>query len=168
MFEFPAVRLVSGRGKVLEPFFSRVNLQPDIRELVWVSPWLSHFRFKTGSTQGLIQKLSVLAPRLTIITRSPEPGSEHEEFLRGLLPVESAEIYFLERLHAKFYICTTRNRAFAMIGSSNLYRWTKGSFEVGVMIEARGDGEILISDLEGLALELRTHRDSVRTKPMEV
>lgn len=159
------LQLVAGRGNVLEPFLNRVYGERDVKRVVFVSPWLSHLTFRSGGTVELLRQLAAQRAWLTVITRTPEKdGEEHRQFVQDVLLMREAEVFLLDDLHAKFYWCQTPRRAFALLGSANLYRWTANSYEIGVTIDARGDGEILLTSLRDLAMELRQARTARHIK----
>lgn len=150
------LQLTAGRGNVLEPFLNRIYGERDVSRVVFVSPWMSHVTFHTGGTSQLLRQFGAQRTWLTVITRTPEKdGEEHKRFVRDVLTLRQAEVFLLDDLHAKFYWCQTSTRAYALLGSANLYRWTASSFEIGVTIDARGDGEILLASLRDLSMELR-------------
>lgn len=153
------LQLVAGRGNVLEPFLNRVYGEREVKRVVFVSPWLSHLTFRSGGTEQLLRQLAAQRAWLTVITRTPEKdGEEHRKFVQDVLLLRAAEVFLLDDLHAKFYWCQTPQRAFALLGSANLYRWTANSYEIGITIDARGDGEVLLASLRDLAMELRQAR----------
>jgi hypothetical protein len=78
------------------------------------------------------------------------------------MSVPTASIFFMSMLHAKFYVATTTERRYALLGSANMYEWSNRSFELGIVIEARGEGEVLVDKLEQLAIELRVIPQTVR------
>jgi hypothetical protein len=159
------LHLVAGRGNVLEPFLNRVYGEPEVRRVVFVSPWLSHLTFRTGGTEQLLRQLAAQRAWLTVITRTPQKdGEEHRQFVHDVLALRSAEVFLLDDLHAKFYWCQTSKRAYALLGSANMYRWTANTYEIGVTIDARGEGEILLSSLRDLAMELRQARSARHIK----
>jgi hypothetical protein len=100
----------------------------------------------------LLRQLGAQGTWLTVITRTPDKE------------LRDAEVFLLDDLHAKFYWCQTPRRAYALLGSANLYRWTANTYEVGVTIDARGDGEVLLSSLRDLAMELRQARTARHIK----
>ena len=161
MKRFGNISLYWGRGRVLEPFLNRIYLESDVRRLIWVTPWMTHLDFTTGDTHNLIRKLKIMNTSLTVITREPEPGSEHETFTNDLLKMKFSKVYYLNNLHAKFYVCLTAARSYGMLGSANLYRWTKKSFEIGIVIEGKGEGEDFISTLNDLCLDIRQDKNCV-------
>ena len=128
------------------------------KRVTWVSPWLTHMDFRTATTKKLLQRLQIHGVNLILITREPEPGSPHEEFVADAKALSTASIYYMPMLHAKFYVVTTSERRYAMLGSANMYKWSSRSYELGIVIEARGEGEVLVDKLEELAMELRLTR----------
>lgn len=157
-----------GYGGVLEPFLGRVFSIKSIRRLILVSPWLSHFSFYTGNTNSLINRLRIMKPFITIITREPDDeNTEHQLFIEDVANIDSCEIFFLEDLHAKYYICQTSDQTFAIVGSPNMYKWTKKSFEIGITIESRGEGELIIEELEQVTMRLRLPSSSKVFKKLD-
>jgi len=156
------VSLYYGKGSVIEPFIDRIFLTSGITDIVWVSPWVTHMNFRRGSTKQLLDQIRVNGTRLTLVTRKPESGyskDEHQGFVEDCCRIDSCEIFFLANLHAKYYICHALRRSFALIGSPNLYRWSVNAFELGVVIEGRGEGEVLVRGLDDITMELRSSRD---------
>lgn len=149
------LQLRYGTGAVIEPFLSRLFGEDNPRSVCWVSPWFTHIDFRTANTKKLLQKLKIGGVNLVVITREPEPGSPHDEFVRDTRELPNASIFFMPMLHAKFYVAATTERRYALLGSANMYEWSSRSFELGVVIEARGEGEVLVDKLEELAIDLR-------------
>lgn len=156
------LQLRYGAGRVIEPFLTRLFGERNPKSVYWVSPWLTHLNFRTATTKRLLQKLQRHSANLVVITREPEPGSAHEEFVRDAKNVPTASIFYMPTLHAKFYVAETSERRYALLGSANMYEWSNRSYELGVVIEARGEGEVLIDKLEELAIELRVTQHTAR------
>ena len=156
------IQLRYGVGQVVEPFLLRLFGEDNPKAVYWVSPWMTHLDFRRATTQSLLRKFARTSMNLTIITREPDPGSAHEEFVRDAKDVAAASVFYMPTLHAKFYVATTPNRRYALLGSANMYEWSGKTFELGVVIEAKGDGEILVNALEELAIELRVTPDTVQ------
>ena len=149
------LQLRYGSGAVIEPFLTRLFGERSPKAVYWVSPWITHLDFATGSTIRLLRRLRMNHVRLVVITRRPEPGTPHDTFVRDAMELPTASIYYMPVLHAKFYIAVTSERRYALLGSANMYEWSSRSFELGVVIESRGDGELLVDTLEQLAIDLR-------------
>lgn len=150
-------RLRYGRGRVLEPFLNRVGGERRVQQIIWVSPWMTHLAYQTGTTNTLLRRIDADGSQVTIVTRTPDDGP-HRQFIQDVCRLRNAEVFYLDDLHAKYYVCHTPHGSYAVVGSPNLYRWTAKSYEVGVTIEARGQGESLISQLETITFDLKTTR----------
>ena len=158
------LQLRYGAGKVIEPFLRRLFGERHPKTVYWVSPWFTHMDFRTSNTKKLLQKLQVQGANLVVITRKPEPGSLHEEFVQDANELPSASIFYMPMLHAKFYVAATTERRYALLGSANMYEWSNRSYELGIVIEARGEGEVLVDKLEQLAIELRVTQHTARAQ----
>lgn len=156
------LQLRYGAGRVIEPFLIRLFAERNPKTVYWVSPWFSHMNFQTANTKELLRKLRSHQVKLIVITREPEPGSPHEIFIRDAKELPTTTIFYMPMLHAKFYIAITREKRYALIGSANMYEWSSRSYELGVVIEARGEGEILVDKLEQLAIDLRVTEHTAR------
>ena len=156
------LQLRYGAGRVIEPFLMRLYGERSPKTVYWVSPWFSHMDFRTATTRKLLRKLQMQGVNLIVITREPELGSPHEEFVRDAKELPRASIFYMPMLHAKFYVAITKERRYALLGSANMYEWSNRSYELGVVIEARGEGEVLVDKLEQLAIELRVTPHTAR------
>lgn len=156
------LQLRYGTGQVIEPFLTRLFGEKNPKKVYWISPWLTHVNFRTATTKQLLQKLRQGRVHLVVITREPEQGSAHEEFIRDVQKLPNAFISYMPTLHAKFYVAATSERRYALLGSANMYEWSNRSYELGIVIEARGEGEVLVDKLEELAIELRVTKHSTK------
>ena len=156
------LQLRYGAGRVIEPFLMRLFGERSPKTVYWVSPWVTHLDFRTANTKKLLQKLRMQGVNLILITREPEPGGLHDEFVRDAKELPTASIFYMPMLHAKFYVVTTNERRYALLGSANMYEWSNRSYELGIVIEARGEGEVLVDKLEQLAIELRVTQHTAR------
>ncbi len=156
------LQLRYGAGTVVEPFLARLFGERNPRTVYWVSPWLTHLNFRTATTKKLLQKLQMREVNLILITREPEAGSPHEEFVRDVKELPTASIFYMPTLHAKFYVATTNERRYALVGSANMYEWSNRTYELGIVIEARGEGEVLVDKLEQLVIDLRVTQHTRR------
>ena len=82
--------------------------------------------------------------------------------MRDAKELGAASVFYMPTLHAKFYVAATPDRRYALLGSANMYKWSGRTFELGVVIEAKGDGEILVDALEQLAIELRVTPETIQ------
>ena len=158
------LQLRYGAGQVIEPFLIRLFGEPEPKAIYWVSPWMTHLDFKTATTRHLLRKLAKTPTNLVVITREPDRGSAHEEFVRDALELARASVFYMPTLHAKFYVAATSDRRYALVGSANMYQWSSTSYELGIIIDARGDGEVLVDKLEELAIDLRLAPHTVQAK----
>lgn len=156
------LQLRYGAGRVIEPFLIRLYEERNPKTVYWVSPWLTHLSFHTATTKHLLQRFRSRQVNLIVITREPEPGSQHEAFILDVKQLPNASVFYLPILHAKFYVAVTAERRYALLGSANMYRWAGNTYELGVVIEARGEGEVLVDKLEELAIELRLTEQTTR------
>lgn len=156
------IQLRYGVGQVVEPFLFRLFGEDNPKAVYWVSPWMTHLDFRRATTRKLLRKFARASMNLTLITREPAPGSPHEEFVRDAKKLAAASVFYMPTLHAKFYVAATPHRRYALLGSANMYQWSGQTFEVGVVIEAKGDGEILVDALEQLAIELRVMPETIQ------
>ena len=150
-------RLRHGRGRVLEPFLTRVGGERRIQQVIWVSPWMTHLKYQAGTTNALLRRIDSEGSQVTIVTRTPD-DDPHRQFVQDICSLRNAEVFFLDDLHAKYYVCHTPRTSYAVVGSPNLYKWTARSYEIGVAIEARGHGEDFISQLDTITYDLKTTR----------
>ena len=156
------LQLRYGEGRVIEPFLIRLYGEKNPKTVYLVSPWFTHMAFQTANTKKLLQKLKMQQVRVILITREPEPGSLHEEFIKDVEKLPTASIYYMSSLHAKFYVVTTNERRYALLGSANMYEWSNSSYELGIIIESRGEGEVLVNKLEELVIDLRLIRNTTK------
>ena len=158
------LQLRYGAGRVIEPFLRRLFGERHPKTVYWVSPWFTHMDFRTSTTKKLLKKLQAQGANLVVITREPESGSPHEEFVQDVKELPTASIIYMPMLHAKFYVAATTERRYALLGSANMYEWSNRSYELGIVIEARGEGEVLVDKLEQLAIDLRVAQHTARVK----
>lgn len=156
------LQLRYGAGNVIEPFLNRLFGERNPKTVYWVSPWFTHLKFRTANTSKLLQKLRMHQVNLVVITREPELGSAHEKFIQDVKALPTASVFYMPILHAKFYVAVTSERRYALLGSVNMYEWSRRSYELGVVIEARGEGEVLVDTLEQLAIDLRLIEETTR------
>ena len=125
------LQLRYGAGEVIEPFLARVYGERNLKKIYWVSPWITHLNFKTANTKELIKQFQLRRVNLVVITREPDSGSPHEEFVRDIREMPTASIFYMPTLHAKFYIAETRERRYALLGSANMYKMVSPIIRVG-------------------------------------
>lgn len=156
------IQLKYGPGNVIEPFLFRLFGEKNPKTVYWVSPWITHLDFRIASTKKLLQKIQFHRANVVVVTRKPEAGSPHEEFIQDVKEIPTSSVFYMPTLHAKFYIATTQERRYALLGSVNMYKWSSRSYDIGIVIEARGQGEVLVNDLEHLTIDLRASKHTTR------
>ncbi len=162
------VRIVAGRMNVLEPFLARVQGMNRISRLTLVSPWMTHCSYAAGDTRAIILWLAANRIAVRILTRPPDPGSDHFEFIEDISRLPLAEVIYVPDLHAKLYLCEAGPYSFALITSANLYKWTTQTFEVGVIINLKGAAETLLDELLDIVGRLRLSENRVWKKRLDL
>jgi len=132
--------------------------KPSLEMLVIVSPFIGSLAGTRFELRELCERLSRSNTPVYVLTREPVEDY-HCEGVRVLLQYDNVEVRYNPAIHAKLYVCWTRDRAeaFALFGSGNLtYPGVKGNIELGMMVFGKGPGRDLISRLHNWGLELRT------------
>jgi len=88
----------------------------------------------------------------------------HQVAIDMLSACNTVEIRYNSDLHAKVYVCIARTSQFALFGSGNLTDTSiTRRIEVGMMIEAKGQGVPLVRELHSWAnVRLRTQSDLIK------
>jgi hypothetical protein len=144
----PYVQLLTERP--VERFLNRYLTGGTVAQsLVVVSPYISELDGSAYDLQDVLKKVVADRTRLYVITQPPR-----EEYQRSSMAVlekcPKAEIRYNTDIHAKLYVCWSREESecFALFGSGNL---TKGglrhNIELGMMIFPRGYGRTLLREL---------------------
>jgi HKD family nuclease len=159
----PIQLLLSGS---VERFLQRyLDTSVVAQSLVIVSPFIGELSDTPYSLSALINKARVDGTRLYVITTQPQEDYQKEsmELLQQFLHVE---IRYSPNIHAKLYVCWSRNdsESFALFGSANL---TEGGFrnniELGAMVFARGYGRVLLRKLyQWSTFEIRTSSQLIK------
>ena len=143
----------------VETFLRKLFIgRPELETLVIVSPFLGDLAGTRFSLQNLCERLSRTNTPLYVITRQPV-ADYHREGVAVLLQYDNVEVRYNAALHAKLYVCWTREvgEAFALFGSGNLtYSGTQGNIELGMMVFGKGPGRDLVNRLYKWGLDLRT------------
>lgn len=135
--------------------------------LVIVSPFIGDLTRGSYDLKSITEKVNTEQSRLYVITRPPR-----EEYQRTAMSIleqcPNAEIRYNPDVHAKLYVCWSRDESesFALFGSGNLTdRGLKDNIELGMMIFAHGYGRTLVRQLyQWSSHSLRT--TSERVKPI--
>jgi len=132
--------------------------QPDLETLVIVSPFIGSLAGTRFELRQLCERLIRTNTPVYVITREPV-DDYHREGVAVLLRYDNVEVRYNPAIHAKLYVCWTREvaEAFALFGSGNLtYTSMQRNIELGMMVFGNGPGRDLISRLYSWGLELRT------------
>lgn len=154
----------------VEEFLLRVMMyQRPIEFLVLVSPYIGPLRKVTPSMTRLVEKINTGRIRTYVITN--EPDSEHPSHQAAvdiLSGSRYSEIRYNPSLHAKVYVCKTREVSFAMLGSGNLTETSiTKRIEVGILVNERGPGAYVFNELWTWGSQrLRQLSESRLIKPM--
>jgi len=146
------------RQQVLDRFFRVVEGLPcenHVQEVTIVSPWITPWVGKSSSLNGLARVVARRRLRVRVITRPPA-SPENEEALRLLssASTKSVDIFYVNNLHAKFYICDLAPVPFALIASANATQGSLSNVELGLFVRGRGEFESVIRDLQSMADQL--------------
>jgi len=132
--------------------------KPDLETLVIVSPFIGSLTGTRFELRTLCERLRQTNTPVYVLTREPV-DQYHREGMAVLLQYDNVEVRYNPALHAKLYVCWTREttEAFALFGSGNLtYPGVQGNIELGMMVFGKGPGRDLVGRLYKWGLELRT------------
>jgi mRNA-degrading endonuclease RelE of RelBE toxin-antitoxin system len=145
------------RQDVIDAFFGkllRLTASSQPLELTLSSPWITPWSGPKSSLDALLVFLRKLRTRTTLITRTPELP-QHKDAVDQLIALKNVEVIFLDDLHAKFFICDIAPAPFCLICSANITAQSYSNFEVGVFVRGSGDAEVLVRELQTLAIDFR-------------
>lgn len=131
-------------------FFERIFAAHDIHNLVIISPWI-------GSLAGgeLAYSIANIAHLINlnqiptyVVTRDPEAETVNRIAVDMLISCPSVNLYYNNNLHAKVYVCRCEPFGFALLSSANLSVASSKMVEIGLMIEGKGYGQLVVEELE--------------------
>jgi len=128
-------------------FFDRFLLAQGVRTLVIVSPWIDSLGEMAEQFKAMLTKVEQEKIDATVIVRHPRKEPANYPAVTQLSGLPSVRLYFNNELHAKVYACYCSPYGFAYVGSANLTGRATVAFEVGVMVEGRGDGARVVDEL---------------------
>ena len=137
-------------NKPVEEFLLRVVLyQQPIEYLVLVSPFIGPLRRVTPNMEGLVNKINRFQIPTYVITNEPDRNyPAHQAAVDMLSRSRYTEIRYNPSLHAKVYVCKTRQIGFAMLGSGNLTETSiTKRIEIGILVNERGPGVYVFNEL---------------------
>lgn len=154
------------RKRVPEYFFTRFLRAPIgyCRRLIIVSPWISEMEEEICSMQKIVQKIYTEEIETSVITRPPLQ-KYHKKSIDMLKTLRWTDIYYNNKLHAKFYVLLGRKYDFALMASANLTSSGIRGHEIGLFIHGRDWGKKLIDELRDTALiHLKLLSDTLQIK----
>ena len=134
----------------VENFLRRVALcQQPIETLVLVSPFIGPLKGVTPSMTHLVDKINRGRIRTYVITNEPDHDQPAQQNAVDILSQSQyTEIRYNASLHAKVYVCETRQVSFAMLGSGNLTETSiTKRIEVGILVYNQGPGRYVFNEL---------------------
>lgn len=131
-------------------FFDRFLLSEGVSSLVVVTPWISGAGPMEDHLVATIEKIRRGKIRTTVIVRHPRKEPMNYQALLALAKLPTVEIHFNNELHAKVYVCRCDPYGFGYVGSANLTGKATTAYEVGLLIEGKGEGERIVDELERL------------------
>ncbi|MFX0194899.1 MAG: hypothetical protein ACFFCW_02160 [Candidatus Hodarchaeota archaeon] len=146
-------QVVREGGHIL--FFERLFAAHNIHSLVIMSPWIGFLqREEFGySVEDIAEFINSNHIPTHIITRSPEVEATNREATDILTSCPSVNLYYNSSLHAKLYVCRCEPFGFALISSANLSMASSKMVEIGLMIDGKGYGQIVVEELENVGKE---------------
>jgi len=140
---------------VIDSFFSRfLRIQRAVRiaELVIVSPWITPWVARGSRLETVVSEIRRRELITHIVTTFPAGASanSHWDALNQFRKCETVMITELPNLHAKFYVCASVARPFALIGSANMTNRSLSNKEIGILLDDGPNLKGLIKDLSEL------------------
>lgn len=145
--------VVREKGHML--FFERLFGAQGVRSLVLVSPWIGVLaRERFGYSLEDIARLIVACHIPTyVVTRAPEVAPTNEPAVTILARCAPVNLFFNNDLHAKVYVCKCDPFGFALLSSANLSASAANTVEIGLMIDGKGYGQLVVEELENVGKE---------------
>jgi hypothetical protein len=136
-------------------FFKRLFGAQAVRSLVLVSPWIGvfereHFGYSLEDIAGLIVACHIPT---YVVMRAPEVAPTNDSAAVILSRCPSVNLFFNNDLHAKVYVCRCDPFGFALLSSANLSSSAANTVEIGLMIDGKGYGQLVIEELENVGKE---------------
>lgn len=134
----------------MEHFLQRLFLRKAVvRNLFLISPFINTMESTRYSLTDLSNKIAREQIPTYVVTRAPtEPWQE--DAMAILAANTWVEVRYNNMVHAKVYVASTvpESESFALFGSGNLTGLSiESNIEVGMMIQARGQGRALVNEL---------------------
>lgn len=136
-------------------FFDRLFGAQRVQSLVLVSPWiglLSRERFGY-SLEDIAQLIVSYHVPTYVITRDPKVEPTNEQAVGILTGCPPVNLFYNNDLHAKVYVCRCEPFGFALLSSANLSAASANTVEIGLMIDGKGYGQLVVEELENVGKE---------------
>jgi hypothetical protein len=129
-------------------FFDRFLSAEAVTSLVLVSPWIAGAGEHRGQLELVARKIEHERIPTWLLTRHPSREPVNLSALQIVSTLATVRTYFNNELHAKVYVCRCAPFGFAYVGSANLTGRAMTAYEVGVMVDGKGEGERIVEELE--------------------
>jgi len=129
-------------------FFDRFVEAHEVTTLVLVSPWVAGTGEHRSQLEVVARKIERDSIATWLLTRHPDREPVNRPALELLSSLPTVKTFFNNELHAKVYVCRCDPFGFAYVGSANLTGRAMTAYEVGVMVDGKGEGERIVEELE--------------------
>lgn len=131
-----------------QAFFDRFLTAVGVTALVIVTPWVAGAGDNGEQLELTARKIERERIATWLLVRHPAKEAINLAALQLLSPLPTVRTYFNNELHAKVYVCRCDPFGFAYVGSANLTGRGLTAYEVGLIVEGRGQGEAIVEELE--------------------
>ena len=135
-------------------FFERFLNAKNVKELMIVTPWITSLKNEPTRLEHILNKINKEKIKTSIFMRSPEKEPINREASEMFRNSRHIRLFFNNELHAKVYCCTCSPSGFALVSSANLSSMATRAYEIGIIVEGRGHGTRIISELNSIGISL--------------
>lgn len=128
-------------------FFERFLDAVEVTALTIVSPWISARGILDSQFHGMVKKIRQENIRATVLLRDAIKEPINAEAIALLTDLPTVTVFSNNELHAKLYVCKCSPYGFAYVGSANLTGRGTTAFEVGLVVDGKGEGIPIIDEL---------------------
>lgn len=143
-------------------FFERFVQAVGVTNLIIVSPWIQTLEGEQLTLKDIIWYIEKRQIQTTIVMRSPKKESLNIDAARLFMNCPLITLYYNNDVHAKIYVCKCQPFGFALLSSANLSGRATRAYEVGLLIEGRGEGRAIIEQLEAVGKQHIPNRAGTR------
>lgn len=119
-----------------------------------ISPWISEIEHTSSLTSEQIRRRLKDDDTTAYIVTRPPVEDWHHDAIQRLGKTGRANIVTVPGLHIKLYTAITQNDSFALLGSANFTQQSLLNREIGLLIDAFGEGRRLVSELNREAADI--------------